>query len=439
MLSFLRLLFASFNRMISNCRGTVSDIVVTGASELEEAIPEWWDTKIRLDATKQAFWGKRFEGKQGSRMPIIINNDFTKKAGDIIRFQLMKRLKLPGVTGASKLTGSEEKLSLGQYTLTVEWLRHAVGFNKRGTKRANFDAVRQAGIELADWLARKTDDAVFKQMVITNTPDTIFSGNQTAEDSLITSSVFNTNTLDKLKLALLRKGTIPFQVKNVNGITLKFYGVVIDPIDGFNLRGDEVWQQAQKDANIRGFDNPIFTGALGIYNGMIIFEFGNVAGEFGTYLRPEATLSANVPSSGAVTVTVTVDANTSIDAAEFFAQSSGKIQIGDEVMTYTATGTNSFTVASGGRGALNTTSQAHASGERVTQRNISKQVAFGAEAIVRGWGLFPKSTKDVQDFGFRFGVGIESVFGESVVEDTNGKFPNYLISKSYAENPNVSL
>ncbi len=439
MLDFLRLLFASFNGMISNCRGTVSDINPTTATELDDAIPEHWDTKIRLDATKQAFWGKRFEGKQGSRMPIIVNNDFTKMPGDVIHFQLMKRLKLAGVTGASKLTGNEEVLTLGQYDLTVDWLRHAVGFNKRGTKRANFDAVRQAGIELADWLARKTDDAIFKEMVITNTPDTIFSGNQTAEDDLITSSVFNTNSLDKLKLALLRKGTIPFQVKSVNGITLKFYGVVIDPVDAFNLRGDEVWQQAQKDANIRGFDNPIFTGALGIYNGMIIFEFGNVAGEFGTYLRPEATLSADIAADGAATVTVTVDSNTSIDATEFFAQSSGKIQIGDEVMTYTATTVNTFTVASGGRGALNTTKQAHSSGDRVTQRNISKQIAFGAEAIVRGWGLFPKSTKDVQDYGFRFGVGIESVFGESVVQDTNGKFPNYLISKSYAENPNVGL
>ena len=438
MLRFLRLLFASFTGMISNCRGTVSDINPTTAAELDEAIPEHWDTKIRLDATKQAFWGKRFEGKQGSRMPIIINNDFTKMSGDVIHFQLMKRLKLAGVTGASKLTGNEETLTLGQYDLTVDWLRHAVGFNKRGTKRANFDAVRQAGIELSDWLARQTDDDIFKALVVDNTPDIIFSGNKTSEDDLITSSVFNTNSIDKLKVALLRKGAIPFQVKSVGGVTLKFFGVVIDPLDGFNLRGDEVWQQAQKDAMTRGFDNPIFTGALGIYNGMIIFEFGNVSGEQGTHLRPEATLSADLGASGALTVTVTTDSNTSIVATKFFA-ATGKIQIGDEVMTYTAKGDNTFTVASGGRGQLNTSAQAHSTDDLVTQRNISKQVAFGAEAIVRGWGLFPRATKDVQDYGFRFGVGIESVFGQAVIPDTNGNFPNYLISKSYSENPNVGI
>lgn len=40
MLRFLRLGFASFIRTMSNCRGTVSDINPTTATELDEAIPE---------------------------------------------------------------------------------------------------------------------------------------------------------------------------------------------------------------------------------------------------------------------------------------------------------------------------------------------------------------------------------------------------------------
>ncbi len=439
MIELLRRLYSSFVRCLSNSRGAdVVDINATTATNLANAIPEHWDTKIRLDAIKQAFWGKRFEGPQGSRMPIIMNTDFTKMSGDIIHFQTMKRLKKPGVTGASTLTGNEETLTLGQFDLTVEWLRHAVGFNKRGTKRANFDAVRAAGVELADWMARQIDDSMFKELISTRSPDTVFAGGVADEDSLDSSTSFNVDTLDRIKVALQRKGAIPFQVKTVNGVTLKFYAVVIDPIDAFNLRADEAWFSSQRDGNMRGLDNPIFTGAMGLYNGLIIFEFSNVRGEQGTFLRPEATLSADIGAAGAVTVTVTTDSATAIDATKFFADD-GNIQIGDEVMAYTAKSVNTYTVAAGGRGQLGTVSQAHVSGDLVTQRNISTQVCFGAEIAVRGWGMFPKATKEVQDYGFRFGVGIESIFGQRAIDDSAGNVPNYLLSKSFAENPNASI
>ncbi len=52
----------------------------------------------------------------------------------------------------------------------------------------------------------------------------------------------------------------------------EYYVVILHPYDATNLRQDPVWNQAQRDANVRGEDNPIFSGALGIYNGMVIHE-----------------------------------------------------------------------------------------------------------------------------------------------------------------------
>lgn len=436
MLDFLRRFFS----FLGNSKGLdVVELNATTATDLDYAIPELWDTKIRLDAIKQAFWGSRFEGLQGSKMPIITNNDFTKSAGDKIHFQTMRRLKYSGVTGDTTLAGAEEKLTLGQYDLTVEWLRHAVAFNKRGTKRANFDAVMVAGDELADWLARQIDDSMFKELVSDESPSTIYSGGKTAEASLTSTDVFNTDSLDRMKLALLRKGAIPFQVKSVGGTTLKFFGVVIDSVDAYNLRGDEAWFAAQRDAMTRGLDNPIFSGALGIYNGMIIYEFANVAGEQGTWLRPEAKLSAIVAAAGAVTVTVTINSDTSINATKFF-PATGTIRIGSEDLTYTgATSGYTFTVAAGGRGANGTVPAAHAVSDLVTLRNVTKQVGFGAEIAVRGWGLYPRKTRDVQDYGFKFGVGIESVYGQQAIKDSDGNIPNYVLMKSYAANPNTAI
>lgn len=429
-------MFKSLVSMLGNSRGAtdVVEINDTTATDLDYAIPEMWSTKVRLDAIKSAFWGSRFEGKQGSNMPIIINTDFTKSAGDQIHFQTMKRLMAAGVTGETVLTGAEEKLTLGQFGLTVEWLRHAVGFSKRGTKRANFDAVMVAGQELSDWLSRRIDDDMFSELLApagSETVSTLYSGGKTAEASLTSGDVFNTNSLDKLKVALVRKGALPFQVKSVGGTTLKFFAVTIDPIDAYNLRADDAWFSAQRDANTRGLDNPIFSGALGIYNGMIVYEFGNVSGVQGTWLRPEAKLSAALSGSG-TTITCTINSDTAIDALKYF-PSEGTLRIDNEDITYTSETGYYFTASV--RGANGTTATNHATGALVTLRNVSKQIAFGAEIAYRGWGQYPKATKEVQDYGFRYGVGIEAVFGQQVIVDTGSVAVNYVLMKSYAANP----
>jgi len=437
MFEILRGMFWSLISMLSNQRGVdVVEINDTTTSDLDNAIPEYWATKIRLDAIKSAFWGSRFEGKQGSRMPILTNTDFTKSPGDKIHFQTMSRLFGAGVTGETVLTGSEEKLALGQYDLQVEWIRHAVGFNKRGTKRANFDCVKVAGDELAEWAARYIDDGMMEQLVSTETVQSIiYAGNKSAVADLTSSDVFNTDAIDRLKVAMLRKGAMPFVVKSVGGTSLKYFGVVIDPIDAYNLRGDEAWWSAQRDANLRGMDNPIFTGALGIFNGAIIYEFGGVSGKQGTWLRPECALSAAL-SSAATTITVTLEGVITHDATKYFADS-GTLTIDNEEITYSAKSVYTFTVTS--RGVNGTTAASHASGALVTQRNVSTQIAFGAEIAVRGWGLYPRATKQVQDYGFNYGVGIEAVFGQIAVKDKGGYIPNYILMKSYAKNPNSSL
>src|SRR3990167_2731900 len=110
----------------------------SGAGALQNAIPTHWAPRLRDDAIRRAFWGARFEGKEGSNKPIIINEDFTKMPGDTIKFNTVSDLFSAGVTGENTLTGNEDQLTLGQYTLTVDWLRNAVAFTKNVDLRVNF-------------------------------------------------------------------------------------------------------------------------------------------------------------------------------------------------------------------------------------------------------------------------------------------------------------
>lgn len=443
MLSLLRKLFASlFNERGETLNNMGYD---SGAGVLQNAIPTHWAERLRSDAIRRAFWGARFEGKEGSRKPIIVNEDFTKKPGDTIKFNVVSQLFSAGVTGENTLTNNEDQLSLGQYSLTVDWLRNAVAYTKSLEKRVNFSVAQTIRQELSDWLGRKMDADAFKEM-IDNATNTIYAGDAANEAALGTNDHFGTEEIDRIKLALQRTA-IPIRTEGENGEEQEYYGIAISEIDEYWLKGDSVWNQAQRDAGPRDYSkNRIFTGALGIYNGCILYvhrakkSANNIQG---SPLRPEVRLYSTVTDSS---TTIDFDVSTTKkDLGDFFA-SSGTIRIDSEDISYTsitAGGVTGSTYRFAGltRGANSTTAAAHTAGALITQRNVASVIGFGAEVIVRGWGMKPVPITQGYDYkfpdgsSFENGLGIAAVYGQEIVQDSAGNKVNCVIMKTYANNP----
>jgi N4-gp56 family major capsid protein len=218
-----------------------------------------------MQAQRQMFWSK-FEGPEGSGMPVIRKDDLSKDAGDVIHIQTVKNLTGAGVTGESTLQGNEERLSLTQTDLSIDWFRHAVAISKRSKKRINFDFVVQAAQPLLSYhIAKTMDDAIFTEFGTATTA--LYAGDATSTATLDASDTLSTTTLDKIKTYLDSNLAMPLRLENGN----QYYGIIIHPYDAYNLRQDSTWSQAQRDANLRGETNPIFSGALGVYNGMIVY------------------------------------------------------------------------------------------------------------------------------------------------------------------------
>lgn len=412
---------------------------------LQYAIPTFWAERLREDAIRRAFWGARFEGKEGSRKPIIVNEDFTKKPGETIKFNVVSQLFSAGVTGETSLTGNEDQLALGQYTLTVDWLRNAVAYTKNLEKRVNFNIAQTIRTELSDWMKRKIDGDMFKALIAGAT-NTIYAGDATTEASLGSNDHFGTEEIDRLKLALQRTA-IPIRSEGSEGEEEEYYGAVISEIDEYWLKGDSVWSQAQRDAGPRDYSkNRLFTGALGIYNGVILYvhrakkSANNIQG---SPLRPEVRLYT---TAGAADTEIIFDVvGTKKDFADFFG-TIGTIRVDSEEITYTSitAGTLSGTTyrfAGCGRGANGTTGAAHTAGALITQRNVATVVGFGAEIAVRGWGMKPVPITQGYDYKFpdgsyfENGLGIAAIFGQSVIKDSASAAINYILMKTYADNP----
>lgn len=247
-------------------------MALTRLVDVEKAIPELWAKELVIDAEKMMFW-KDYEGAQGSGMPIIRKDELTKQAGDTIRIITMSHLTGAGQTGdTADLTGNEERLSIGEIVLSLAIRAHAVKYTKYAGKQAIFDIRSAAQGRLAYWLADKLDQSMFK-IASTGATYNLYGGSATADAGLGTGDVFNCAAIDKIKTKLKLNRALP--IKTVNGN--EYYIIVIHTNDAYNLRKDSTWVTAQKDANNRGdSSNPIFTGALGIYNGCIIRESQNV-------------------------------------------------------------------------------------------------------------------------------------------------------------------
>lgn len=244
---------------------TLATTTVATANSIDLAVPELWNAKLYMQAQREMFWAQ-FEGPEGSGMPVIRKDDLTKDAGDVIHIQTLKNLTGSGVTGESTLAGQEERLSMTQTDLTIDWLRHAVAISKRSKKRINFDFVVQAAQPLlSKMIAKKMDDDMFTKFGTATTA--LFAGDATSTGTLDSADTMSTTTLDKIKTYL--DNSLAQPLSGENGET--YYGVVLHPFDAYNLRRDSAWIAAQRDANLRGSTNPLFTGAMGVYNGMIIY------------------------------------------------------------------------------------------------------------------------------------------------------------------------
>ncbi len=411
----------------------------SGAGVLQNSIPTYWAERLRDDAIRRAFWGTRFEGKEGSRKPIIVNEDFTKKPGETIKFNVVSQLHSAGVTGETSLEGSEDQLALGQYTLTVDWLRNAVAFTKNLEKRVNFNIVQTIREELSNWMARRIDTDLTKA-IISGATNTMYAGDATTEASLGANDHFGTEEIDRIKLALSRTA-IPIRVEGEAGEEEEYYGIVISELDEYWLKGDSVWSQAQRDAGPRDYGkNRIFTGVLGMFNGCLIYvhrakkSANNIQG---TPLRPEVRLYTTAASGDTEIIFDVV--GTKKDLGDFFG-ATGTLRIDSEEISYTSitagtmTGTT-YRFAGCTRGANGTTAAAHTAGALITQRNVATVIGFGAEVIVRGWGMKPSPITQVRDYGFERGLGIEAIFGQSLITDSAGNKVNCVLLKTYADNP----
>ena len=232
-----------------------------------------WAKQLYKEAETESFFA-RFTG-EGPNSIIQKKTDLRKEKGDSITIGLLMKLKGDGVLGEGMLEGNEEKLTILDFSVKVDQIRNGVKLAGSLTEqKAAVDLRTAAKDALKGWMGEKNEKDTFAALTKDPTPNRVlYAGGRAAENAITASDTFSTAVISaaRRKAMLANPKVRPV---NVNG--KNWYVMVVDSYQARDLKNDPIWVAAQKDANLRGENNPIFTGALGTYDGVILHEHENI-------------------------------------------------------------------------------------------------------------------------------------------------------------------
>ena len=273
-----------------------------------------WAKKLFVEALKQTKFS-RFLGNTPSSV-VQRRTELSKGPGDRITIGLRLQLAQAGIAGDATLEGNEEALALYTDNVFIDQLRGAVRTGgKMSQQRVPFE-IREESMEgLRDWWADRLDASFFNQIggasVNATGPNTtqvtsanVYCGMQAAiaptastrimlggtqgqangdltEASLSATTTYNLNVQDIDRCVARAKTFSPaFRPVKVNGEDK--YVMFIHPYQTYTLRKSTAtagqWGDIQKAAMTGGqiSNNPLYTGALGEWNGVVLHEDARV-------------------------------------------------------------------------------------------------------------------------------------------------------------------
>ncbi len=256
--------------------------------------------KVWSKATEREVLPKTLIGRfvgEGSGSIIQVKDELSKGPGDRVRMNLQYLLGNRGRVGNEVLESNEEAPTFQTDDLNIDQLRHATRYYGRmDRQRVVYDFRRDARDQLSDWWADRYDESFLNQ-VCGNTAQTdnaftglnatvapssnkiIYPGSATTAATITSADVFDLALVDK---AVTRAKTLRSSLKEplIRPVKIAggdYYVWILHPFQVKSLRTNTStgqWFDINRAAMEGGevASNPIFSGALGVYNRVIFFE-----------------------------------------------------------------------------------------------------------------------------------------------------------------------
>lgn len=241
-----------------------------------------WSQRLTRETIGRTYL-RRFMGTS-NRAIIQLHTDLRQGRGDEVKFDLLVQLAGYGVHGDTRLKGREKKLTYYQDSLGIDQLREAVAYTTMSQQRTLHQLRRDGTENLADLFARVYDETLLAHLAgdagsntELNTEMDGFGGNSfaavdSAHDMDRTSATMSVSflTAAKAKAKVLNPMLRPARFQGQD-----WYVFLGHPYSIAQMRletGPTKWAEVQARAGERGRRNPLFTGAVGVWDGVVIHE-----------------------------------------------------------------------------------------------------------------------------------------------------------------------
>jgi N4-gp56 family major capsid protein len=250
--------------------------------------------------------GKPFQNDRGPGVIIEsspnalcqVRMEFSKAKGDKVTFALRAPLTSEGVVGDGDLEDNEEAMVFYDWSIELKSIGHAVrGDGDLSDRRVAFDVQNQAREALGIWMGRKLDNYVLCALsgiasadgnIAEVVPDAAhrWVGGQTAAGALSETAngrlseltvaanfLFGPKVIEVVKRKAIMSDP---KIRPVMVGGKEAYVMFLHPYQVKALKNCDDWPDIQKNANVRGANNPIFDGALGMWDGVWLHEWERI-------------------------------------------------------------------------------------------------------------------------------------------------------------------
>lgn len=236
-------------------------------------VPKIWAKKVWHEGVKDSYFDK-FTAMDGSNV-VHQNKDLTNVKGDSVVFGLMMNLTGSGVEGnRQKLSGAEDTLNIYDFTVQTQLVRNAVSRFEADDQKSQYDMLKEIKVVLKQWLSDWLDNKLIDKLTSNNSnAETVYASAAGTQASITANDKLTTTIISRAK----RKAQMhapKIQPIKIDGMDK--YIMLVSPWAARDLKDDPKWLAAQQNANVRGSKNPIFTGALGEYDGVVLYEYERV-------------------------------------------------------------------------------------------------------------------------------------------------------------------
>jgi len=211
----------------------------------------------------------------------VVKEDLVSNPGDTIWISKFDQLTGNGIAAGTDIEGNEQDYSAKALGLVPAEVKNGVKVRKSEIQKTPVALRMEAATALGNWYARKEDSDIWTAAVDNSIEN---SGLYSGSTDTVTTNVYyggdattraTVEATDTMTSALLRKAAAKLASNNapkfiINGIAC--YVGILHPRQVYDLKGDTDYKNAQKDAGLRGNENRLFTGAIGMYDGILLFE-----------------------------------------------------------------------------------------------------------------------------------------------------------------------